>query len=280
MQLQVIAEELCFDGTQGVYEHESTSCACPMRFAVFRPRQASAASPVLFWLSGLTCTEQNFITKAGAQRTAAELGLVIVAPDTSPRGDDVPDDPEGSYDFGLGAGFYVDATEQPWSTHYQMHSYISAELPALVADAFGLSTERVAVAGHSMGGHGALTMHFRHPQRFVSVSAFAPIVAPTRVPWGQKALAGYLGDDRECWSDYDSCELVRRAPTDAHILIDQGTADDFLERELRTDLFVDACRDAGQRVTARMRDGYTHSYFFVSSFIDEHLRHHTAALTA
>ena len=278
--MQTIAEEPCFDGTQGVYEHDSPSCQCRMRFAVYRPAATTATSPVLFWLSGLTCTEQNFITKSGAQRVAAELGMVIVAPDTSPRGDGVPDDPDGAWDFGLGAGFYVDATEEPWSTHYRMRSYVAEELPALVAAEFGLATQTLAVAGHSMGGHGALTLHFAFPHRFRSVSAFAPIVAPSSVPWGRKALGQYLGQDELAWQDYDATALVQRAPTEAYILIDQGGADPFLDEQLRPDLFIDACREAGQAVNLRLRDGYTHSYYFVASFIDEHLRHHAAALAA
>ena len=276
--MQIISEEPCFDGTQGVYEHDSAVCQCCMRFAVYRPAGTNAASPVLFWLSGLTCTEQNFITKAGAQRTAAELGIVLVAPDTSPRGENVPDDPDGGWDFGLGAGFYVDATEDPWAEHYQMRSYISAELPALIQAEFGLDTAAVGIAGHSMGGHGALTLHFGFPQRFRSVSAFAPIVAPSVVPWGRKALGRYLGADEAAWADYDATRCVQRRQTDAYILIDQGAADPFLAEQLRPELFVEACRDAGQPVNVRVRDGYTHSYFFVATFIDEHLRHHTAAL--
>lgn len=250
-----------------------------MRFAVYTPPGAHVGSPVVFWLSGLTCTEQNFITKAGAQRAAAELGLVLVAPDTSPRGPDVPDAPDGAYDAGLGAGFYVDATEAPWSANYQMHRYVSSELPTLLREHFHWQTPAFGIAGHSMGGHGALTLHFKHPQLFASVSAFAPIVAPLQVPWGQKALGLYLGDSREAWRDYDACELVARQPTDALVLIDQGDGDDFLDEQLRPDLFVAACRDVGQDVNLRMRAGYTHSYFFIATFIDEHLRHHASVLS-
>lgn len=239
----------------------------------------SPTTPVVFWLSGLTCTEQNFVTKAGAQRAAAELGIALVAPDTSPRGDSVPSDPDGAWDFGHGAGFYVDATQAPWSTHYQMGTYVCDELPALVANEFGLDTSRLGISGHSMGGHGALITHFRHARRFVSVSAFAPIVAPSAVPWGQKAFAYLLGENRRTWAAYDATASVSAAATGAHILIDQGSADPFLDEQLQPQRFIEACRAANQPLTLRMRAGYTHSYFFVASFIDEHLRHHAAALT-
>ncbi|MEM1261128.1 MAG: S-formylglutathione hydrolase [Pseudomonadota bacterium] len=278
--MQIISEEQSFGGTQGVYEHASDACRCSMRFGLYRPPTVTPATPVVFWLSGLTCTEQNFITKAGAQRLAAELGVAIVAPDTSPRGDDVPTDPDGGWDFGHGAGFYVDATEAPWSTHYRMGSYISDELPTLIAAEFGLDTRRVGICGHSMGGHGALITHFRCATRFVSVSAFAPIVAPTTVPWGQKALAYLLGENENTWAGFDATALVATSPTAAHILIDQGSADPFLDDQLQPQRFIDACRRVNQPLTLRMRDGYTHSYYFVASFIDEHLRHHVDALTA
>ena len=275
--MQTVSEERCYGGVQGVYEHESESCGCTMRFALYRP-DADGPLPVIYWLSGLTCTEQNFITKAGAQRVAAELGLMVVAPDTSPRGDGVPDDPDGNYDLGLGAGFYVDATEPPWHEHYRMESYVTRELQGIVNGNFAVDPERQGITGHSMGGHGALTLHLKNPSLYRSVSAFAPIVAPSEVPWGQKALGNYLGPDRERWADYDATRLVARQPSDAHILIDQGEADDFLAEQLRPQLFADAARTAGQALTLRLRPGYTHSYYFVSTFIEDHLRHHAEAL--
>lgn len=278
--MKTISEEKIFGGLQGVYEHDSEVCRCPMRFAVFTPAGAGASGslPVLTWLSGLTCTEQNFITKAGAQRVANELGLIIVAPDTSPRGDAVPDDPDGAYDFGAGAGFYVDATEEPWAQHYQMYTYITEELQTTVAENFPVATDRQGISGHSMGGHGALTLHLKNPQLYKSVSAFAPIVAPTQVPWGEKALGGYLGENVTRWRQHDACELVLIQKSDAHILIDQGGADDFLTEQLRPELFRAACDDAGQELTLRMQPGYTHSYFFIASFIEDHLRHHAEGL--
>lgn len=263
-----------------MYEHDSEACRCPMRFAVFTPAGASGSLPVLTWLSGLTCTEQNFITKAGAQRAASELGLIIVAPDTSPRGEGVPDDADGAYDFGVGAGFYVDATEDPWARNYQMYSYVTEELQTIVAENFPVATDRQGISGHSMGGHGALTLHLKKPHLYKSVSAFAPIVAPTQVPWGKKALRGYLGDDMARWRRHDACELVSVQKTAAHILIDQGEADDFLTEQLRPHLFRAVCDAAGQDLTLRMQAGYTHSYFFIASFIEDHLRHHAQILSA
>ncbi len=277
--MQTVSEERCCNGTQGVYEHESSACGCTMRFAVYVPdAAASEPLPVLTWLSGLTCNEQNFITKAGAQRLASELGVVIVAPDTSPRGDDVPDDPDGAYDFGLGAGFYVDALVEPWQSHYKMYSYVTSDLQAVIAENFDVDIQRQGIFGHSMGGHGALTIYLKNQDLYRSVSAFAPIVAPSKVPWGQKALRGYLGEESAIWAEHDSCELVRRMPGSASILIDQGGADNFLSDQLRPELFEAACRDAGQPLELTIREGYTHSYFFISSFIDDHIRHHAAAL--
>jgi S-formylglutathione hydrolase len=266
----------CFGGTQAVFDHDSEACGCTMRFGVFTP-PGDGPFPVLYFLSGLTCTHENFVVKAGAQRMAAELGLVLVAPDTSPRGDDVPDAPD-DYDFGKGAGFYVNATQEPWSRHYQMASYVQEELPSLIADHFPVMAERQGIFGHSMGGHGALVAHFSHPQRFRSVSAFAPIVAPTQVPWGQKAFPRYLGDDEAMWQAYDACALVRRQPTPASILVDQGDADTFLSEQLRPELFERACSEAGQALTLRRQPGYDHSYFFIATFIDDHLRWHAQAL--
>jgi len=248
-----------------------------MRFAVFTPPEAQHGPgpfPVLYWLSGLTCTEENFIAKAGAQRVAAELGLVIVAPDTSPRGEGVPDDPNGAYDFGLGAGFYLDATEALWSKHYNMYAYITAELPKLIEQEFPVDPARAGIFGHSMGGHGALTIHLKNPDKFKTCSAFAPIVAPSQVPWGKKAFSNYLGSDEKAWAAYDATALVAQSPSAAEILIDQGTADQFLEEQLRPELFAAACQKAGQELTLRMQDGYDHSYYFIAIFMEDHLRWH------
>jgi len=279
MTYEAVSEQASFGGTQGVYSHTSQELDCDMRFAVFTPPGASdEPRPVVFWLSGLTCTEENFTAKAGAQRVAAELGLVIVAPDTSPRGVNIPGE-DDSYDFGSGAGFYVDATEAPWSRHYRMYSYVTGELPALIFKHFPARADRQGIMGHSMGGHGALTIGLKYPETYASVSAFSPIVAPTQVPWGQKVLAGYLGADQSTWGDYDATALInagKRHP--GTILIDQGDADNFLDEQLRPELFVDACTSAGQAVNLRMQPGYDHSYFFVASFIEDHLRHHAAAL--
>ena len=270
-----------FGGEQAVYAHESEACGCEMRFAVFTPpedKHGKGPFPALFWLSGLTCTEENFITKAGAQRVAAELGLVIIAPDTSPRGEGVPDDPEGAYDLGLGAGFYLDATQAPWAKHYRMYSYIARELPALIEKEFPVDPARAGIFGHSMGGHGALTLHLKHPDFFKSCSAFSPIVAPSQVPWGRKAFSNYLGDDETAWADYDATALVEQGPSDAHILIEQGGADQFLEEQLRPDIFERAAQKAGQQLTLRIREGYDHSYYFIASFIEDHLRWHADRL--
>jgi S-formylglutathione hydrolase len=250
-----------------------------MRFGVFLPPQAEArAAPVLYWLSGLTCTEENFIVKAGAQRVAAELGLAIVVPDTSPRGLKIPGEAE-SYDFGLGAGFYVDATQAPWSRGYRMYSYVASELPGLVEAEFPVDPARAGIFGHSMGGHGALTVALKNPERYRSVSAFAPISSPMRCPWGEKALAGYLGPDRDAWRDYDSTALIEergwRGPA---LLVDQGTSDPFLESQLKPELLREACRRAGVALDLRLREGYDHSYFFIATFIEEHLRFHARNL--
>lgn len=280
MTFETVSQNKCFGGTQGVYSHASQELGCDMKFAVFTPPQAeSDTRPVVFWLSGLTCTEENFTVKAGAQRAAAELGLVIVAPDTSPRGDGVPDDAE-SYDFAKGAGFYVDATRQPWSKNYRMYSYITGELPALIFKHFPAQADAQGIMGHSMGGHGALTVALRNPDVFLSVSAFSPIVAPCQVPWGKKAFSGYLGDDESTWTEYDATALIEAGKRfDGEILIDQGTADNFLEEQLRPEIFADACARAGQKLDLRMQPGYDHSYFFISTFIEDHLRHHAKALS-
>ena len=233
--------------------------------------------PVLTFLSGLTCTDENFTTKAGAQRFAAEHGLMIVAPDTSPRGDGVADDP--AYDLGQGAGFYVDARQSPWSSHYLMYSYVTKELPALIAANFPADIARQGIFGHSMGGHGALTCALLHPYQYRSVSAFAPIVAPSACPWGVKAFTTYLGEYRDIWHRHDTCELIRAGHQQTEILIDQGTADPFLAEELKPELLRDACAAAGQPLTLRMQEGYDHSYFFIASFMEDHIAHHAKALT-
>ena len=276
--LKPVSSWRCFDGDLSVFEHASSVCRTNMRFAVFAPPQSRSQSvPVLWYLSGLTCTWENVMTKGGLQRTASELGMMVIAPDTSPRGEGVADDP--AFDLGQGAGFYLTATQAPWSAHFKMDEYIVSELQDLIAAHFpSADLQRQGIMGHSMGGHGALTLHLKHPQRYRSVSAFSPIVAPTQVPWGQKAFAAYLGNNREAWRDYDACELVKKQPSPAHVLIDQGAADSFLERELQPERFVAAARAAGQSVTLRMQEGYDHSYYFISTFIDDHLRWHSLAL--
>jgi len=266
-----------FGGTQGVYSHASTALSCDMNFAVYLP-EGNGPFPVLYWLSGLTCTEENFITKAGAQRVASELGLVIVAPDTSPRGEGVPDDPEGAYDFGLGAGFYLNATQEPWSKHYKMYDYITQELPALIAKEFPVDAGRAGVFGHSMGGHGAMTIHLKNPDKFKTCSAFSPIVAPSQVPWGKKAFSNYLGSDESAWAEYDATALVAKGASKAEILIDQGAADNFLVEQLKPQLFANAASDTGQAYVLRMQNGYDHSYYFIASFIEDHLRWHAERL--
>ncbi len=274
--MERIEHHACFGGFQDVYQHESQVLGCRMRFAVYLPPQAERSElPVLYWLSGLTCTEQNFITKAGAQRYAAEHGVILVAPDTSPRGDDVAD-AEG-YDLGKGAGFYVNATEQPWARHFRMHDYVALELPALVQARLPTNGLR-SISGHSMGGHGALVIALRNPGRYRSVSAFSPIVAPSKVPWGQKAFSAYLGEDREAWKAYDACELLTSAPEKLELLIDQGGDDEFLDEQLRPQLLQAAAAAAGHPFELRIRPGYDHSYYFIASFIGEHIAHHAAAL--
>jgi S-formylglutathione hydrolase len=274
--LKTLSESACFGGVQGFYSHESRECDCEMRFAVYRPPQAATRPvPVLFYLAGLTCTEETFLIRAGAQRIASQLGLMLVAPDTSPRirlpGDDA------SWDFGLGAGFYVDATEPPWADHYRMYSYVTRELPSLIARHFRSSGAH-GVFGHSMGGHGALVCALREPQQYRSVSAFAPIAAPSSAPWGVKAFSGYLGSDRQRWAEYDASELVARRPYPAKILIDQGTADKFLDEQLRPQRLRSACDRSGTPLELRLQQGYDHSYWFVSTFVEDHLHHHAAAL--
>ena len=279
-ELTTISEQSCFGGRQGVYSHASAACGVNMRFAVFQPPQALAGEtvPLVTYLSGLTCTEENFVVKAGAQRAASELGLMVVAPDTSPRGPEVADDE--AYDLGSGAGFYLDATEDPWSRHYKMYSYVTRDLAQAVAANFPADANRQGIFGHSMGGHGALTIHLKHPEVYRSASAFAPVSAPMRCPWGEKAFTAYLGSDRESWKPYDTTELVKASPSGAKLLIDQGAADQFLEDQLKPDLLVEACEDAGQHFELRLQPGYDHSYFFIQTFIEDHLRHHAAELGA
>lgn len=275
--MERIEHRACFGGWQDVYRHESEVLGCSMSFAIYLPPQAETQKlPVLYWLSGLTCTEQNFITKAGAQRYAAEHSVVIVAPDTSPRGDDVAD-AEG-YDLGKGAGFYVNATQQPWAAHYRMYDYIVDELPALIEAHFPVTAAR-AISGHSMGGHGALVIALRNPGRYRSVSAFSPIAAPTQVPWGEKAFSHYLGDDREAWKRYDATELVKTAQQKLPLLIDQGGDDEFLSAQLKPELFQQAATAAAYPVALRLQPGYDHSYYFIASFIGDHLAWHAKSLS-
>lgn len=274
--MERIEHHASFGGRQEVWKHASRALGCEMRLGVYLPPAALAGErcPVLYWLSGLTCTEQNFITKAGAQQHAAQHGLILVAPDTSPRGADVADDP--GYDLGQGAGFYLDATQAPWAPHFRMEDYVVHELPALVEQHFP-ATEKRALFGHSMGGHGALTLALRHPGRYASVSAFAPIVAPSQVPWGQKVFAAYLGDDRTAWAAHDAVALVATARERLPLLVDQGEDDEFLP-QLQPALLRAACSQAGHPLTLRLWPGYDHSYYFIASFIGEHVAHHARAL--
>ncbi|MCR6629158.1 MAG: S-formylglutathione hydrolase [Magnetospirillum sp.] len=274
-----ISASRCFGGWQKRFRHASRVLDCDMVFGLFLPPNASADDPVpaLYWLSGLTCTDENFAQKAGAQRLAAELGMAIVIPDTSPRGPGVPGDPDGAWDFGLGAGFYLNATQEPWARHYRMYDYVVSELPALVEANLPVSAER-AVAGHSMGGHGALVCALRNPGRYRSVSAFSPIVDPMAVPWGEKAFSRYLGPDRESWRQWDTCALLADAAERLPLLVDVGSADPFLDTQLKPEALSRAAAAAGHPLDLRLRDGYDHSYFFVASFMDDHLRHHARAL--
>lgn len=280
MSLVTRSEHRVFGGVQGFYEHASAACAGPMRFAVFLPESAVHGTkvPAVYFLAGLTCTEETFVIKAGAQRLAAELGLAIVTCDTSPRATRFPGD-DAHWDFGLGAGFYVDATVPPYASSYRMRTYVTRELRDLVEASFPIRTDARGIFGHSMGGHGALTLGLTYPDEYASVSAFAPIVAPSVVPWGEKAFLGYLGEDRATWRAYDATELVKERRVPSTILVDQGTADKFLERELRPELFREACAASGQPLELRMHEGYDHSYYFISTFVADHLRHHARILT-
>ncbi|WP_019644673.1 S-formylglutathione hydrolase [Novispirillum itersonii] len=276
--LTIVSTNRSFGGWHKRYRHTSRALGCDMVFAVFLPPQAETEKvPVLYWLSGLTCTDENFMQKAGAQKLAAELGIAIVCPDTSPRGDHVPADPEQHWDFGYGAGFYVDATQQPWARHYRMHDYVTRELPDLIEATFPV-TGRRAISGHSMGGHGAIVCALRNPRRYVSVSAFAPIASPLNCPWGEKALGHLLGADRSAWKDWDSAALIQSACEKLPLLVDQGDADSFLATQLKPELLMQAAQAAGYPLTLRMQPGYDHSYYFIASFIEDHLRHHAAAL--
>lgn len=280
--LETIGEHRSFGGKVGFYRHRSAVNDCEMRFAVYTPPAASHGPvPLVTWLAGLTCTEETFMIKAGAQRVAAELGLMLLAPDTSPRGEGVPDAEEGAWDLGLGAGFYVDATQAPWAGHYRMYSYLTTELPEVMAANFPADMDRQAVFGHSMGGHGALILALRHPEIYSSASAFAPIVAPSQVPWGKKAFTAYLGEDTQAWRDWDASELARRiidARGRPKILVDQGLDDQFLDEQLQPERFEAACAEAGYPLELRRHAGYDHSYYFISTFIEDHLRRHAARL--
>jgi S-formylglutathione hydrolase len=277
--LKLLSEHACWGGAQRFFQHDSSECAGPMRFAVYEPPQAKAGPvPVLYYLAGLTCTEETFPIKAGAQRLAAEHGLMLVAPDTSPREPRLPGD-DASWDFGLAAGFYLDATQAPWSAHYRMYSYVTRELPALLQTGFAAAdTSRQSIMGHSMGGHGALVGALRNPGQYRSVSAFAPIVAPSQVPWGHKAFGNYLGGNRDEWLAYDAAHLVRQAPRADTILIDQGLGDKFLAEQLRPESFEEACARSGQRLQLRRHADYDHGYYFIQSFMPDHIAFHAAAL--
>ena len=279
--LELLSEHACFGGTQRFYQHESLEIGLPMKVSVFLPPQASAGPvPALLYLAGLTCNEETFMVKAGAQRLAAELGLALIAPDTSPRGAGIAGEAD-SWDFGVGAGFYLDATQPPWARHYRMESWLTAELLPLLASALPIDAARIGIFGHSMGGHGALTLALRHPGLFKSVSAFAPICAPRQCPWGRKAFAGYLGSDESGWPAHDASALMAELPSAPYpggILIDQGLTDKFLAGQLHPELFEAACASAGQPLTLRRHAGYDHSYYFIASFMDDHLAHHARQL--
>ena len=277
--MQQIGANKCFGGQQLRYQHDSRVLGCSMTFSIYLPPEAQQRSvPVLYWLSGLTCNDENFVVKAGAQRYAAQYGIAIVAPDTSPRGERVPDDVNGDWDFGLGAGFYVNATREPWCEHYQMYDYIVEELPALVTANFPVDAKKTAISGHSMGGHGALSIALKNPGHYRSASAFSPICAPMQCPWGQKALGHYLGEEQADWRQYDTTVLIRQAQEHIPMLVDQGDADNFLDQQLKTPLLQQASEQAGYPITIQMQKGYDHSYFFIATFIGDHLRFHARYL--
>ena len=277
--METLSTHKAFGGTQGVYRHASKSTGTDMTFSVYVPPHSPGAKlPVLWFLSGLTCTHANVTEKGGFRRACSDLGIIFIAPDTSPRGDGVADDPDEAYDFGLGAGFYVDATQAPFSKHYKMRSYIENELPGIIAQNFPADMSAQGITGHSMGGHGALTIGLRNPQTFKSISAFSPIVAPSQVPWGQKALSGYLGDDRENWAQYDAVELIKAGAAPSGLLIDQGMDDNFLKEQLKTHLLTAACERAGVDAQIRMQPGYDHSYYFISTFMADHIVWHAERL--
>ncbi|MDQ0317286.1 S-formylglutathione hydrolase [Amorphus orientalis] len=281
MTVETVSENRSFGGRQLVCRHRSSETGTDMRFSLYLPPAAeSGPVPLVWFLSGLTCTEENFTTKAGAQRVAAKHGLAVVAPDTSPRGETVPDDADAAYDFGLGAGFYVDATAAPFDRNYRMASYIETELPEVLAGAFPVDGRRQSIMGHSMGGHGALTIALRNPDRYKAVSAFAPIASPINCPWGQKALSGYLGRDEAEWRRYDACALIEDGHRVGDILVDQGLADGFLENQLKPELLEAACGKAGIPLTLRRQEGYDHSYFFIATFVEDHLDWHAERLTS
>jgi S-formylglutathione hydrolase len=281
MTFETVSTNTAFGGVQGVYKHHSTATGTDMTFSVYVPPHAPGAKlPVVWYLSGLTCTHANVTEKGEFRRACSELGLIFVAPDTSPRGEGVPDDPDAAYDFGLGAGFYVNALVEPFAEHYRMRGYIESELPHLIAAHFPVDMNRQGIMGHSMGGHGALTIALRNPGTYRSTSAFAPIVSPLNCPWGEKALGGYLGPDRDAWAEYDSCALIASGARLPDLLVDQGEADNFLADQLKTHLLVEACEAAGQKATIRMQPGYDHSYYFISSFMADHLAWHAERLKA
>ncbi len=279
MTIESISSTKAFGGWHKQYSHQSSALNCTMRFAIYLPPQAESQKvPVLYWLSGLTCTDENFMQKAGAQRIAAELGMAIVAPDTSPRGENVADDADGAYDFGLGAGFYLNATKPPFSQHYQMYDYVVNELPALIEAHFPV-TEQRSISGHSMGGHGALTIGLKNPNKYKSLSAFSPICHPMDSPWGIKAFRGYLGDDQQQWTQYDSCELMANSQQFVPALVDQGSNDNFLNEQLKPQDLVKVAKDKGYPLELRMQPGYDHSYYFIATFIEDHLRFHAKYLS-
>lgn len=281
MTLETLSTNVAFGGTQSVHTHPSSATGTDMTFSVYvPPHKDGQLLPVVWFLSGLTCTHANVTEKGEYRRACAELGLIFVAPDTSPRGDAVPDDADSAYDFGLGAGFYVDATEAPFSTHYHMRTYVESELPTLIGKHFPADMDRQGIMGHSMGGHGALTISLRNPNRFRSTSAFAPIVSPMQCPWGEKALGGYIGNDMARWREYDSVALIEDGARLPDMLIDQGAADNFLESQLKTELLAQQCEAVGQPATIRMQPGYDHSYYFISTFMAEHLAWHADRLKA